>query len=88
MTICRVHRIGQTRKVSVQKFYIVGSIEEQILKRRQQRGELTLSINSFAGVSTDEEGTNEKELKTKTSEILSSKTITYEDLQLLLGVSN
>ena len=87
-SICRVHRMGQTRKVSVQKFYIVGSIEERILKRRQQRGELSLSINSFVGVSTDEEGTNKKELKTKTSEILSSKSMTYEDLQLLLGVSN
>lgn len=87
-SICRVHRIGQTRKVSVQKFYIVGSIEERILKRRQQRGELSLSINSFVGMSTDEEGTNKKELKAKTSEILSSKSMTYEDLQLLLGVLN
>ena len=48
-SICRVHRIGQTRPVTVLKLFMRGSIEERILKRRQQRGELSVSINAAAG---------------------------------------
>ena len=79
-SICRVHRIGQTRTVLVNKFYIVGSVEERILKRRQQRGDLNISINSVLNAGEEEKGN-------KKSEVLSSKAITYEDLQLLLGMS-
>eukprot|EP00551_Chaetoceros_affinis_P012534 CAMPEP_0203680316 /NCGR_PEP_ID=MMETSP0090-20130426/38776_1 /ASSEMBLY_ACC=CAM_ASM_001088 /TAXON_ID=426623 /ORGANISM="Chaetoceros affinis, Strain CCMP159" /LENGTH=854 /DNA_ID=CAMNT_0050548327 /DNA_START=195 /DNA_END=2759 /DNA_ORIENTATION=- len=81
-SICRVHRIGQTRSVLVQKFYMVGSVEQRILKRRQQRGDLHLSINSVTGSNAGEEEKGQKK-----SEVLSSKAIMYEDLRLLLGVS-
>jgi SNF2 family DNA or RNA helicase len=57
-SIARVHRIGQTRKVSVLKFYMTTSFEERILLRRQQRGELSVSINSTTGgaTTTEEDG--------------------------------
>ena len=48
-SICRVHRIGQTRPVTVLKLYNKDSIEERILKRRQMRGELSVSINATGG---------------------------------------
>ena len=47
--ISRIHRIGQTRHVNVLRFFLRDSIEERILKRRQQRGELAISINTTVG---------------------------------------
>ena len=57
-SICRVHRIGQTRPVTVLKLYNKDSIEERILKRRQMRGELSVSINATggSGVGDEEDG--------------------------------
>lgn len=80
-SIARVHRIGQTRNVLVKKFYAVGSVEERILKRRQQRGDLAMSINTVIGSDSGEESKGKKQ-----SEVLTSKAMTFEDLQLLLGV--
>jgi len=94
-SICRIHRIGQTREVKVLKFYVEDSIEERILKRRQQRGELTVSVNALSSASNgcDEEGdkesspTQNKSKKDEESEVsvAASKTMTLEDLKLLLG---
>mmetsp|Transcript_27766 Transcript_27766/g.60881 ORF Transcript_27766/g.60881 Transcript_27766/m.60881 type:complete len:1570 (-) Transcript_27766:206-4915(-) len=94
-SICRVHRIGQTRRVKVLKFYVEGSIEERILKRRQQRGELTVSINALGGATSDDEdgdessSSNDKKKAAKDgsnyASVSASKAMTLSDLKLLLG---
>ena len=90
-SIARVHRIGQSRDVSVLKFYLTGSVEERILKRRQQRGELSIAINAATGTTTatteddeQEVGTTAKADKNK-AEVSSSRAMTFDDLKLLLG---
>lgn len=97
-SVCRVHRIGQTRTVKVLKFFVAGTIEERILKRRQQRGELSVSINALAGGTADEEDdfAGGDASKSKNSEapqndgspeasVSASKVLTFDDLKLLLG---
>ena len=97
-SVCRVHRIGQTRTVKVLKFFVAGTIEERILKRRQQRGELSVSINALAGGTADEEDdfAGGDVSKSKNSEaqknddspeasVSASKVLTFDDLKLLLG---
>ena len=94
-SIARVHRIGQTRKVSVLKFFIRDSIEERILKRRQQRGELSVTINSSCASSGSDldvttrttNGKSDKDMKIEESaEVSSSRTMTHQDMKFLLGV--
>ena len=96
-SVCRVHRIGQTRTVKVLKFFVAGTIEERILKRRQQRGELSVSINALAGGTADEDDFAGGDVsKSKNSEaqknddspeasVSASKVLTFDDLKLLLG---
>jgi len=85
-SICRVHRIGQTRKVSVLKFFLEGSVEERILKRRQQRGELSVSVNEISGVSDEnEEGSSEKQADAVAT-VSSSTVVSFDDLKLIVGV--
>ena len=85
-SIARVHRIGQTREVSVLKFYLSGSVEERILKRRQQRGELSIAINAATGTEDDEEETCTSAKADKNeAEVSSSRAMTFDDLKLLLG---
>ncbi|CAB9513385.1 Uncharacterized ATP-dependent helicase C17A2.12 [Seminavis robusta] len=81
-SIARIHRIGQTRKVSVLKFYMKGSVEERILSRRQQRGELNVSINTITGVdpAEGEEGATKGK-----NTVSSSKALAFSDLKFLLG---
>jgi hypothetical protein len=76
----------------VLKFYVEGSIEERVLKRRQQRGELTVSINAMSVAPSDaEEGTgdsnpsDEKPKESDESSISASKAMTLADVKLLLG---
>ena len=83
-SIARIHRIGQTRKVTVLKLYLTGSIEERILKRRQQRGELNVSINAATGSATADEDDEENASEKKTAEVSASRVMTFDDLKLLL----
>jgi hypothetical protein len=86
-SICRVHRIGQTRPVSILKLYTKGTVEERMLKRRQQRGELCVSVNEITGGDEDDNANDSSTIsKGGTAEISSSKSITLDDLKMLLGV--
>lgn len=94
-SVYRVHRIGQTRAVKVLKFFVAGTIEERILKRRQQRGELSVSINALAGGEIDEEddvaagdskiSASKKNDDPPEASVSASKVLTFDDLKLLLG---
>ena len=93
-SVYRVHRIGQTRTVKVLKFFVAGTIEERILKRRQQRGELSVSINALAGGEVDEEDEGAGDSKNARAKkngdppkasVSASKVVTFDDLKLLLG---
>ena len=93
-SIARVHRIGQTRKVSVLKYFTRDSIRERVLKRRQQRGELSVTINSLCASDgsdlsdTRTGGKNNKDIKLEGgAEVSSSRTMAYQDMKFLLGMA-
>ena len=76
------------------KFFVAGTIEERILKRRQQRGELSVSINALAGGEVDEEDEGAGDSKNSRAKkngdppeasVSASKVVTFDDIKLLLG---
>ena len=71
----RVHRIGQTRPVTVLKTFTKHSIDERILLRRAKRGEIadSRSANIMAAAAS-EDGPD------------SSSVMGWDDLKLLLGM--
>ena len=46
---------AQTRPVEVLKFYLKGTVEERVLRRRQQRGELSVAVSALEGGGADNE---------------------------------
>ena len=71
--VMRVHRIGQTRPVTVLKFLAAGTVDARVLARRERRGEKSEGA-AMAAVAADTDGVD------------GNKVMQFGDIEYLLGV--
>ena len=71
--VMRVHRIGQTRPVTVLKFFAAGTVDARVLARRERRGEKSEGA-AMAAVAADTDGVD------------GNKVMQFGDIEYLLGV--
>ncbi len=50
----RAHRIGQTREVNIYRLVTIGTVEENILRKAQQKRHLDQLVMEEGGFTTDE----------------------------------